>query len=62
MLSANTVWLEPNLTKAPMNNLNFRKALAYAINPQQIANVIYSNIVNPATPTGLLPEPEPVHQ
>jgi peptide/nickel transport system substrate-binding protein len=55
MLSANTVWLEPNLTKAPMNNLNFRKALAYAINPQQIANVIYSNIVNPATPTGLLP-------
>ena len=45
MLSANTVWLEPNLTLAPMNNLNFRKALAYAINPQQIANVIYSNLV-----------------
>jgi len=59
MLSANTVWLEPNLTKAPMSNLNFRKALAYAINPQQIANVIYSNIVNPATPTGLLPNLNP---
>ncbi len=59
MLSANTVWLEPNLTLAPMNNLNFRKALAYAINPQQIANVIYSNLVDPATPTGLLPNLNP---
>ena len=59
MLSANTVWLEPNLTQAPMNNLNFRKALAYAINPQQIANVIYSNLVDPATPTGLLPNLNP---
>jgi len=36
MLSANTVWLEPNMTLAPMNNLNFRKAVAYAINPAQI--------------------------
>jgi peptide/nickel transport system substrate-binding protein len=59
MLSANTVWLEPNLTLAPMNNLNFRKALAYAINPQEIANVIYSNLVDPATPTGLLPNLDP---
>jgi peptide/nickel transport system substrate-binding protein len=59
MLSANTVWLEPNLTKAPMNNLNFRTALAYAINPQEIANVIYSNLVDPATPTGLLPNLNP---
>jgi peptide/nickel transport system substrate-binding protein len=55
MLSANTVWLEPNTTKAPMNNLNFRKALAYAINPQQIVEAVYGGITKPAGPTGLLP-------
>ncbi|HUZ20743.1 MAG TPA: ABC transporter substrate-binding protein [Acidimicrobiales bacterium] len=55
MLSANTAWLVPNLTKAPMNDVNFRKALAYAISPQAISNVVYGNIVQPANPTGLLP-------
>ena len=55
MMSANTVWLEPNTTKFPMSNLNFRKALAYAINPNQIAAVIYDNIVKAANPVGLLP-------
>ena len=59
MLSANTVWLEPNMTKFPMSNLNFRKALAYAINPNQIASVIYDNIVDPANPVGLLPNLDP---
>jgi peptide/nickel transport system substrate-binding protein len=55
MLSANTVWLEPNTTKAPMNNANFRKALAYAINPMQIVSAVYGGITQPANPTGLLP-------
>jgi peptide/nickel transport system substrate-binding protein len=55
MLSANTVWLEPNTTKAPMNNVNFRKAVAYAINPAQIQSAVYGGIVQPANPTGLLP-------
>ena len=55
MLSANTAWLEPNTTRAPMSNVNFRKALAYAINPKQIANAVYGNIVQAANPTGLLP-------
>jgi peptide/nickel transport system substrate-binding protein len=55
MLSGNTVWLEPNTTKAPMNNVNFRRALAYALNPQQIAQSVYGGIASPATPTGLLP-------
>ena len=59
MLSANTVWLEPNTTKFPMSNLNFRKALAYAINPNQIASVIYDNIVDAANPVGLLPNLDP---
>jgi peptide/nickel transport system substrate-binding protein len=55
MLSANTVWLEPNTTKAPMNNVNFRKALAYAINPGQIVSSVYGGITQSANPTGLLP-------
>ena len=59
MMSANTVWLEPNTTKFPMSNLNFRKALAYAINPAQIASVIYDSIVDPANPIGLLPNLDP---
>ena len=55
MLSGNTVWLEPNTTKAPMNNVNFRKALAAALNPAAIAQAVYGGIASPSTPTGLLP-------
>jgi peptide/nickel transport system substrate-binding protein len=55
MLSANTVWLEPNDTKAPMNNVNFRKALAYGLNPPVIAQTVYGGIAKSAGPTGLLP-------
>ena len=55
MLSANTVWLEPNTSKAPFNNVNFRKAMAYALNPQAIAQSVYGGIASPSTPTGLLP-------
>jgi len=59
MLPANTVWLEPNTTKAPMNNVNFRKAMAYAINPAQIVSVVYGGITEGAGPTGLLPNLKP---
>ena len=55
MLSGNTVWLEPNTTKAPMSNVNFRKALAAALNPSAIAQAVYGGIAAPSTPTGLLP-------
>jgi peptide/nickel transport system substrate-binding protein len=55
MLSANTVWLEPNDSVAPMNNVNFRKALAYALNPTAIAQTVYGGIAQAANPTGLLP-------
>jgi peptide/nickel transport system substrate-binding protein len=55
MLSANTVWLEPNTTRAPMNNVNFRKAMAYAINPAAIVSQVYGGITKAASPTGLLP-------
>jgi len=55
MLSANTAWLEMNTSKAPMNNVNFRKAVAYGINPQGVVNGVYTGIVKQANPTGLLP-------
>jgi len=55
MLSANTAWLELNTSKAPMNNVNFRKAVAYAVNPQAIVTGVYDGIVRAANPTGLLP-------
>ena len=55
MLSGNTVWLEPNTSKAPFNNVNFRRAMAYALNPSAIAQAVYGGIATASTPTGLLP-------
>jgi peptide/nickel transport system substrate-binding protein len=55
MMPANTVWVEMNTTKAPFNNVNFRKAVAYGINPQHIVTNAYSGLVQAANPTGLLP-------
>ncbi len=55
MLSANTAWLLLNLTKPPMDDAAFRKAVAYAIDADQIVSVDYGNIVKKANPTGLLP-------
>ena len=55
MLSANTAWLIPNTTKAPLNDRAFRRALAMSINVDQIVKADYGNIVAKADPTGLLP-------
>jgi peptide/nickel transport system substrate-binding protein len=55
MLSANTAWLVPNTTHAPLNDVAFRKALAMSINIDQIVTADYGNIVKKASPTGLLP-------
>ncbi len=55
MLSANTAWLELNTSKAPMSNVNFRRAVASAINPQNIVSGVYTGIVQAANPVGLLP-------
>lgn len=55
MLAANTTWLIPNTTKAPMNDAAFRRALAFSIDTDKIVNSVYSNIVEKANPTGLLP-------
>jgi peptide/nickel transport system substrate-binding protein len=45
----------PNTTKAPLNDKNFRRALAMSINIGQIVRDDYGNIVSKADPTGLLP-------
>jgi peptide/nickel transport system substrate-binding protein len=55
MLAANTAWLVPNLTKKPLNDVAFRRALAESINVNRIVTADYGNIVSKADPTGLLP-------
>jgi peptide/nickel transport system substrate-binding protein len=55
MLSANTAVLFLNTTKKPMDDPAFRKALAFAINVDDIVNVAYAQLVKAASPTGLLP-------
>jgi peptide/nickel transport system substrate-binding protein len=55
MLSGNTAWLVPNTKKKPLDDPKFRKALAEAINPQNVVVKDYGNIVAAADPTGLLP-------
>jgi peptide/nickel transport system substrate-binding protein len=54
-LGANTTWLFPNTTKKPLNDKQFRKALAYSINMKQILDKAYQGLVQKASPTGLLP-------
>jgi peptide/nickel transport system substrate-binding protein len=55
MLSGNTAWLVTNDKKAPLNDKEFRKAIASAVNVPDIVNKVYGNIVKAADPTGLLP-------
>ena len=55
MLSGNTAWLVPNTKKKPLDDPAFRRALAEAINPQNVVVKDYGNIVTAADPTGLLP-------
>jgi peptide/nickel transport system substrate-binding protein len=54
-LAANTAWLDINLQKKPMDDVAFRKALAYSINVSDIVSRDYGNMVEAADPTGLLP-------
>ena len=55
MLSANTAVLFLNTTKPPMDDPAFRRALAFAINVDDIVNVAYASLVKAASPTALLP-------
>jgi peptide/nickel transport system substrate-binding protein len=54
-LGANTTWLFPNTTKKPLDDAQFRKALANSINMGQIIDKAYQGLVDKASPTGLLP-------
>ncbi|HRS14334.1 MAG TPA: ABC transporter substrate-binding protein [Candidatus Bipolaricaulis sp.] len=55
MLSANTAVLFLNTTKKPLDDPAFRKALAHAINVDDIINYAFAGLVQRADPTGLLP-------
>jgi peptide/nickel transport system substrate-binding protein len=55
MLAANTTWMLPNTTKAPLNDAAFRRALANSVDVDKIVNSVYGQIVSAADPTGLLP-------
>ncbi len=55
MLSANTAVLFLNTTKKPMDDLAFRRALAFAIDVPSIVNIAYANLVKASSPSGLLP-------
>jgi peptide/nickel transport system substrate-binding protein len=55
MLAGNTAVLVPNLTKPALKDAAFRKALATAINPDDIVTKDYGDIVQKADPSGLLP-------
>ncbi len=54
MLPASTAWLVPNTQVAPMDNLDFRRALAWAVGPKAIVAEIYSGAAA-MSPTGLPP-------
>jgi peptide/nickel transport system substrate-binding protein len=55
MLSANTAWLVPNSTKKPMDDAEFRRAMAFAVDVDSIVANAYGGIVAKAHPSGLLP-------
>ena len=55
MLSANTAILFLNTTVSPLDDPAFRRALAFAINTDDIVNVAYANLVQASDPSGLLP-------
>lgn len=55
MLSANVAALIINEQVKPLDDVEFRKALAYAIDLNDIVQNAYTGIVKAADPTGLLP-------
>ncbi|APT75912.1 ABC transporter substrate-binding protein [Marinitoga sp. 1135] len=57
MLSSSTAYLFMNTKKPPMDNAQFRKAVAYAIDKQNIVNKVYENQVIAADSLGFLPTP-----
>ncbi len=54
-LSANVAWLTPNTTHKPLDDKAFRKALAMAINVDNIVTADYHQLVKKSNAVGLLP-------
>jgi peptide/nickel transport system substrate-binding protein len=54
-LGANTTWLIPNTTRKPMDDPQFRRALAFSVDTSQILDKAFQGLVAKASPTGLLP-------
>lgn len=55
MAPVNTAMLIPNTTRKPLDDPEFRRAMAYAISPGEIVDSVYAAMVSEAHPTGLLP-------
>jgi len=55
MLSDNTAFLFLNTTKKPMDDPEFRKAVAFAINSEEIVEKVFEKQVLPSNPLGFLP-------
>ncbi|MFW6238836.1 MAG: ABC transporter substrate-binding protein [Halanaerobiales bacterium] len=53
MLTHNTAQLFMNTLRSPMDNPSFRRAMAFAINPDKIVTEVYENQVEKANSTGL---------
>jgi len=55
----NTNILYLNTTKAPFNDVAFRRALAYAIDTKPLSEKAYYGVIAPANPTGIVPGQQP---
>lgn len=55
MIPANTAYLLPNHTVPPLDDADFRRAIAFAINVTEIVDNGYAGLVTASDPTGLLP-------
>lgn len=55
MVAWNTAVLVPNNTRPPMDDPEFRRAMAFAIDIQDIVDTAYAGLVEASDPTGLPP-------
>ena len=56
MLSWNTALMYMNTTREPMDDKQFRRAMAFMVNKDNIVNKVYGGLVKPSNPTGLFGE------
>lgn len=56
MLSFNTALMYMNTLREPMDNTQFRRAMAFMVNQNNIVNRVYGGLVEASNPTGLFGE------